>query len=120
VVDPVRRRPRLRVRGRRGLRVEREYGLAPGLEEPILAARPTERVPDQSLNNLLASQLGPGWIGEAFVFADAIIGTAQPDGVPSITGIAHSSELVGDLPNLAPDYGLFGNERGAVGGSASA
>ncbi len=75
-------------------------------------------MPDQALNNLLAGQLGPGWVGgdstystrlpdgrEAFVFSDTLIGTAQPDGTPSITGMAHSSELVGVLPNLVPDYG---------------
>ena len=81
-------------------------------------AVPPHAVPDQALNNLLAGQLGPGWIGgdstystrlpdgrEAFVFSDTVIGTAQPDGTPSITGMAHSSELVGVLPNLVPDYG---------------
>jgi hypothetical protein len=42
---------------------------------------------------------------EAFVFSDTLIGTAQPDGAVSVTGMAHSSELVGALPNLVPDYG---------------
>jgi hypothetical protein len=73
--------------------------------------------PDQSLNSLLANQFGPGWVGGdstystklpdgriAFVFSDTLIGTAQADGTASVTGMAHSSELVGALPNLVPDY----------------
>ena len=40
----------------------------------------------------------------AFVFSDTLIGTAQTDGIASVKGMAHSSELVGDCPNLAPDY----------------
>lgn len=86
----------------------------PGLE-PAVTPR---AVPDQALDNILAKQLGPGWVGgddtystrlpdgrEAFVFADTLIGTAQPDGTASFTGMAHSSELVGVLPDLVPDYG---------------
>jgi hypothetical protein len=70
------------------------------------------------MNNLIANQLGPGWVGGdsaystrlpdgrvAIVFSDTFIGTAQSDGTASFTGMAHSSELVGVLPSLAPDYG---------------
>ncbi len=79
---------------------------------------PPTAVPDEYLNNLLAAQLGPGWIGgdsvystklqdgrEAFVFSDTLIGTALPDGTDSFTGMARNSELVGVLPDLAQDYG---------------
>jgi Domain of unknown function (DUF4185) len=85
-----------------------------GLEPAI----PPSAIPDQTLNHLLSSQLGPGWVGGdstystrlpdgqvAFVFSDTLIGTAQPSGTASITGMAHSSELVGILPHLVPDYG---------------
>jgi hypothetical protein len=41
---------------------------------------------------------------ESFVFSDTLIGTAQPDGTAEITGMANSSELVGVLPRLTPDY----------------
>ncbi len=81
-------------------------------------AVPPTAVPDQYLNNLLATQRGPGWIGgdsvystkladgrEAFVFSDTLIGTARPDGTDSFTGMARNSELVGVLPDLAQDYG---------------
>jgi hypothetical protein len=73
---------------------------------------------DASLTDLFSSQVGPGWVGGdstystklpdgriAFVFSDTLIGTAQADGAASFTGMAHSSELVGALPNLVPDYG---------------
>ena len=86
--------------------------------DSLQPAVPPHAVPDQALNNLLAGQLGPGWVGgdstystrlpdgrEAFVFADTLIGTAQPDGSASFTGMAHSSELLGSLSNLVPDYG---------------
>ncbi len=75
-------------------------------------------VPDQSLDSVFAGQLGPGWVGAdstystelpdgqvAFVFSDTFIGTAQTSGTVNFTGMAHSSELVGRLPNLASDYG---------------
>ena len=84
-------------------------GLAPSI--------PPSAVPDQSLDALFSSQLGPGWVGgdatystklpdgrESFVFSDTLIGTAKPDGTATITGMANSSELVGVLPQLATDY----------------
>jgi len=85
--------------------------------EGLEPAVPASAAPDQSLDNVFSQQLGPGWIGgdstystrlqdgrEAFVFADTFIGTAQADGAPSFTGMAHSTELVGALPNLVSDY----------------
>lgn len=84
-------------------------GLAPAI--------PPQATPDQYLNSIFANQLGPGWVGGdstystklsdgrvAFVFSDTLIGTAQTDGSVSVNGMAHSSELVGVLPNLVPDY----------------
>ena len=81
-------------------------------------AVPPGAVPDQALNNLFEGQLGPGWVGGdsaystrlpdgrvTFVFADTLIGTAHADGTATFTGMAHSSELVGDLSNLVADYG---------------
>jgi hypothetical protein len=72
---------------------------------------------DQSLNNFVSNELGPGWVGgdaaysttlpdgrEAFVFSDTLLGTAEPSGSASLTGMPHSSELVGDLPYLITDY----------------
>lgn len=83
--------------------------------EPVLAPR---AVPDEPLNAAFSSQLGPGWVGGdstystkladgriAFVFSDTLIGTAQPDGAASFTGMVHSSELVGVPPSLAFDVG---------------
>jgi hypothetical protein len=85
-------------------------GLAPAV--------PASAVANQALDNVFALQQGPGWIGgdsaystvlrdgrEAFVFADSYIGTAQSDGVPSFTGLAHSTELVGTMNALTSDYG---------------
>jgi hypothetical protein len=40
----------------------------------------------------------------AFVFSDTLIGTARSNGSARVTGIAHSSELVGALPWLRSDY----------------
>jgi hypothetical protein len=42
---------------------------------------------------------------EAFVFSDTVIGRARPNGLASITGLAHNSELVGTLAHLTSDYG---------------
>jgi hypothetical protein len=87
----------------------------PGELQP---ADPPQAVADPTLNNVIAQQLGPGWIGgdssystelpdgrDAFVFADSFIGTATPAHVPTFTGLIHSSELVGKFPNLESDYG---------------
>ena len=73
---------------------------------------------DPVLDNVIAQQLGPGWIGgdscystelpdgrEAFVFADSFIGTATAAHIPTFTGLVHSSELVGRFPSLESDYG---------------
>ncbi|MGO9185349.1 DUF4185 domain-containing protein [Mycobacterium sp.] len=73
--------------------------------------------PDQTLNGVIDNELGPGWVGgdaaysttlpdgrEAFVFSDTLIGTAQSNGAANVTGMPHSSELVGDLPFLLSDY----------------
>jgi hypothetical protein len=75
-------------------------------------------MPDTALNAVFANQFGPGWIGGdstystalsdgrlAFVFSDTFIGTAQPDGSASFTGMARSSELVGTLQHLVASYG---------------
>ena len=43
--------------------------------------------------------------GKHSSFADTYIGTTQADHIPTFTGLVHSSELVGTLPNLASDYG---------------
>ena len=74
--------------------------------------------PDASLNSLFTNQVGPGWIGgdatystalpygqEAFDFSDTLIGSAQPNGGASLTGMPHNTEMVGNLPNLTSDYG---------------
>ena len=42
---------------------------------------------------------------EAFDFSDTLVGTSQPDGAASLTGMPHNSELVGTMPNLESDYG---------------
>ena len=95
------------------------WAAASGGLEPAL---PPSAVPDQFLNGVFSGQLGPGWIGGdaaystalpdgrvAFVFSDTLIGTAKPSGSASITGMPHSSELVGDLPSLDADYdGTYG------------
>ena len=73
---------------------------------------------DGSLNRMISSQLGPGWIGgdatystklpdgrEAFDFSDTLIGTAALSGADVITGLIHNSELVGFAPNMGNDYG---------------
>jgi hypothetical protein len=73
---------------------------------------------DTSLDSVLDDQEGPGWVGgdatystalpngrEAFVFSDTLVGTAQSDGVASLTGMPHNSELFGTLPNLTGDLG---------------
>ena len=89
-----------------------------GLEPAI----PPSAAPDDFLNGIFSNELGPGWVGGdatystllpdgrvAFVFSDTLIGTSQTSGVASITGMPHSSELVGDLPNLTADYvGTYG------------
>lgn len=90
------------------------WASANGSLEPAI---PPSAVPDQFLNGIFSDELGPGWIAGdaaysttlpdgrvAFVFADTLIGTAQPNGAGAITGLAHSSELVGYLPHLATDY----------------
>jgi hypothetical protein len=72
---------------------------------------------DPFLNGIISGQRGPGWIGGdasystrlpdgrvAFVFSDTLIGTARSNGTAAITGLTHSSELVGRLPNLVSDY----------------
>jgi hypothetical protein len=72
---------------------------------------------DQSLDSVIASEAGPGWIGgdatystklpsgqEAFVFSDTLIGTAQPSGSATITAFTHNSELVGQMPDLNGNY----------------
>ena len=74
--------------------------------------------PDASLDSLFANQVGPGWVGgdatystalpygqEAFDFSDTLIGSTQSNGSASLTGIPHNTEMVGDIPNLASDYG---------------
>jgi Domain of unknown function (DUF4185) len=74
--------------------------------------------PDTSLTNLFAGQQGLGWIGgdatystalpdgqEAFDFSDTLVGTVQPDGAASLTGMPSNSELVGAIPDLYGDYG---------------
>lgn len=81
-------------------------------------ATPPSATPDTALNAVFANQLGPGWVGGdstystaladgslAFVFSDTLIGTAHTDGSATFTGMAHSSELVGTLEHLVPDYG---------------
>jgi N-acetylglucosamine-6-sulfatase len=81
-------------------------------------AVPPQAVADPALDNVLAQQLGPGWIAGdsaystvlpdgrvAFAFSDSYIGTTQPDGIPTFTGLVHSSELVGTVTNLQSDYG---------------
>jgi uncharacterized protein DUF4185 len=81
------------------------------------ASAPTTRTA-HALDRVFSDQLGPGWIGgdatystelpngqEAFVFSDTLIGTAQPDGSATFSGLVHNSELVGWLPRLRADYG---------------
>jgi hypothetical protein len=78
---------------------------------------PTATV-DSALDGVFANQTGPGWLGgdmaystelpngqESFVFSDTLIGTAQPSGLSSFTGMPRNSELVGVLPNLNTDIG---------------
>jgi Domain of unknown function (DUF4185) len=73
---------------------------------------------DRTLQHVFSNQLGPGWVAgdaaystalpdgrEAFMFSDTVIGRARPNGTSRITGIAHNSELVGALADLASDYG---------------
>jgi hypothetical protein len=91
------------------------WAAAAGELEP---AAPPQAIADPVLDNVFAQQLGPGWIAGdsaystelpdghvAFVFSDTYIGIAQPDGIPKFTGLVHSSELVGTLPNLESVYG---------------
>ena len=74
--------------------------------------------PDTSMDALFSDQDGPGWIGgdasystalpngqEAFAFSDTLIGTAQPNGEASLTGLPHSSQLTGTMSDLATDVG---------------
>jgi hypothetical protein len=78
---------------------------------------PTATV-DSTLDSVFADQEGPGWLGgdasystalpngqEAFAFSDTLIGTAQPDGQASLTGLPHSSELTGTMSDLSTDVG---------------
>jgi hypothetical protein len=71
---------------------------------------------DTSLTGLLANETGPGWVGgdatystalpngtEAFDFSDTLIGTAQSNGVASLTGFIHNSELIGSPLGLDTD-----------------
>jgi hypothetical protein len=88
---------------------------------------PTAQV-DWSLTNLFADQSGPGWIGgdgtystelpngsESFVFSDTLVGTAQPSGMTSVTGMPNNSELVGPMPNLTSDFnGTFGAPQSLI------
>jgi hypothetical protein len=73
---------------------------------------------DTALDNDIADQVGPGWIGgdagystalpngnEAFAFSDTLIGTAQSGGSASLTGLPSNSELVGPMTALTSDYG---------------
>ena len=73
--------------------------------------------PDTSIDDLFASQLGPGWVGgdasystalpdgeEAFDFSDTLVGTAQPSGAASVSGMPNNSELVGTSSNLLNDF----------------
>jgi hypothetical protein len=73
---------------------------------------------DSTLDSVFADQQGPGWLGgdasystalpngqEAFAFSDTLIGTAQPDGQASLTGMPHSSELTGTMSDLSTDVG---------------
>src|SRR5580704_763317 len=81
-------------------------------------AIPPSATPDTALDSVFESQLGPGWVGGdstystvlpdgrlAFMFSDTLIGTARTDGSAAFTGMARSSELVGTLKHLVPDYG---------------
>ena len=71
---------------------------------------------DTGLDDLISSETGPGWLGgdatystelpdgqEAFDFSDTLIGTAQANGVANLTGMVHSSELVGTTSGLNSD-----------------
>jgi hypothetical protein len=77
---------------------------------------------DTWLTDEFTSQAGPGWLGgdatystqlpngeEDFVFSDTLIGTAQPDGQASLTGLVHNSELVGAVNGLQSVYGGTGS-----------
>ena len=83
----------------------------------VVPAITPSAVPDSTLDTVLSTQLGPGWIGGdgaysttlpdgriAFTFSDTFIGRAQPDGQAQFTGMVESSELVGTPPNLQSDY----------------
>ena len=80
-------------------------------------AAPTA-TPDTSLDSLFDDRPGPGWVAgdiaystalpngqESFVFGDSLFGTAQSDGVASLTGFGHGSELVGAMSDLKTDVG---------------
>ena len=67
------------------------------------------------MDALFSDQDGPGWIGgdasystalpngqEAFTFSDTLIGTAQPNGEASLTGLPHSSQLTGTMSTWQP------------------
>ena len=89
--------------------------------------QPTASV-DTSLTQLFADETGPGWLGadmaystelpngqESFVFSDTLIGTAQPSGQATITGMPRNSELVGVLPNLNTDIsGTYGSPNSLI------
>jgi len=83
----------------------------------LVPAVPPSAGPDRFLDDIVANQLGPGWVAgdgcystalpggrEAFVFSDTLIGKARHDGAASVTGVTHSSELVGRLPHLLSDF----------------
>jgi hypothetical protein len=99
-----------------GPQVVSPFGEGPQGADCQPAATPSA-APDNSLNGFVADELGPGWVGgdasystklsdgrEAFVFSDTLIGSAQSNGAATLTGMIHSSELVGNLPYLQSDY----------------
>src|SRR6202012_5451589 len=59
---------------------------------------------------------------ESFVFSDTIVGTAQPSGMTSVSGMPNNSELVGPMPNLDSDFqGTLGAPQSLIpdpGGSS--
>jgi hypothetical protein len=74
--------------------------------------------PDSSLDGLVSSQSGPGWIGgdatystllpsgyESFVFSDTLIGTSQSNATAAVSGFIHNSELVGTTASLTGNFG---------------
>jgi uncharacterized protein (DUF697 family) len=99
----------------------------------VPTVQPTATV-DPSLDNLIAHETGPGWIGgdstystelpngqDAFVFSDTLIGSVQPSGLPNeITGMVNNSELVGAMPNLYTNIdGTYGSPRSLIPDTSS-